>query len=158
VREAGQAGAARVSVVAFKDGVMAADSRAYGGRGQYSPGRKHKAHRLDDGSRLGIVSAVLGEPEKFLAWFKAGADAEAWKGDKPDLRALLVRPSGEVFLYEDSITPSGPIQCQFYAIGSGSDFAIGAMAMGAAAAEAVEIAAMFDSNCGGEPTVLAAEA
>lgn len=133
---------------------MAADSRAYGGRGQHSPGTKRKAHRLDDGTRIGIVSAVLGEPERFLAWYKAGADPAEWKGDKPDLRALVVKPSGEVFLYDEGLTPSGPIACDHYAIGSGSDFALGAMAMGADAAQAVRVAAIYDSNSGGEPTVL----
>ena len=133
---------------------MAADSRAYGGKGQWSPGTKRKAHLLEDGTRVGVVSAILGEPERFVAWLRSGADPAAWTGDKPDLRALVVRPNGEVFLYDENTTPSGPIQCEFYAIGSGSDYAIGAMAMGADAAEAVRVAACFDSNSGGEPTVL----
>jgi len=137
-----------VSVVAYKDGILAADTRAYGGRGQTSPGSKSKIHRLADGTRVGIVSATPGEPERFLDWMKAGEDRTAWTGDKPDLRALIIRPNGEVFLAEDSIWWSGPIDCQSYAIGSGSDFALGAMAMGATAKQAVYVACDFDSNSG----------
>lgn len=144
-----------MSVVVYKDGIMAADSKAYGGKGQCSPGWKRKAHRLEDGTRVGVVSACPGEPERFVAWLAAGADPEAWKGDKPDLRALIVKPNGDVYLAADSCYFSGPIQCDCYAIGSGSEFAFGAMAMGASAEQAVRIAMMHDPNCGGEPVILA---
>lgn len=143
-----------MSVVVYRNGVMAADSRAYGGRGQCSPGTKVKAHRLEDGTRVGVVSACPGQPEKFVAWLRAGGVAEEWSGDKPDLRALVVRPNGDVFLYEDSPWPSGPIRCDYYAIGSGSDFALGAIFMGADAVEAVRAACLFDTNSGGPVTVL----
>lgn len=137
-----------MSVVVYKDGILAADTRAYGGRGQTSPGQKAKIHRLEDGTRVGIVSAVLGEPERFLSWLKDGADRTKWTGDKPDLRALIIRPNGEVFLADDSIWFSGPIECATYAIGSGSDYALGAMAMGATAKQAVYVACDLDQNSG----------
>lgn len=137
-----------MSIVVYKDGILAADTRAYGGRGQTSPGQKAKIHRLEDGTRVGIVSAVLGEPEKFLAWMKEGADRTKWTGDKPDLRALIIHPNGEVFLADDSIWFSGPIECATYAIGSGGDFALGAMAMGASAKQAVYVACDLDVHCG----------
>lgn len=144
-----------MSVVVYRNGVLAADSRAYGGRGQCSPGEKRKVHQLPDGGRVGIVSAKLGEPERFLAWIKDGADPTAWAGEKPDLRALLVKADGSVFLFEDGPYPSGPITCDaFYAIGSGSDFALGAMAMGATAQEAVGVAIRFDPNSGGTVATL----
>lgn len=137
-----------MSVVAFKEGILAADTCAYGGRGQASPGQKAKIHRLEDGTRVGIVSAVLGEPERFLAWMKDGEDRTKWTGDKPDLRALIIRPSGEVFLADDSIWFSGPIECATYGIGSGGDYAQGAMAMGASAKQAVYVACDLDPYCG----------
>lgn len=144
-----------MSVVVFRDGVLAADCKAYGGRGQVSPGWKSKLHRLPDNSRIGIVSAILGEPERFLALLNADNNPLEWKGDKPDLRALMIAPNGSLFLFEDSIWPSGPINAgEFYAIGSGSDYAMGAMAMGASAVEAVRVAIQFDPNCGGEPHTL----
>ena len=143
-----------MSVVAYRWGVLAADSRAYGGHGHPSPGFKRKLHRLADGSRVGVVSAKLGEPERFLAWLRKGRKPEEWTGGKPDIRALLVEPGGRVFLFEDSVWPSGPISpAEFYAIGSGQEYAIGAMAAGASAPEAVQIAIRFDPHCGGPVAV-----
>lgn len=133
-----------MSVVVYKDGILAADTCAYGGRGQTSPGQKAKIHRLEDGTRVGIVSAMIGEPERFLAWLKAGEDRTNWTGDKPDFRALIIRPNGDVFLADDSIWFSGPIECTSYAIGSGGDYAMGAMAMGASAKQAAYVACDLD--------------
>lgn len=142
-----------MSVVAYKDGIMAADSRAYGGKYQASPGAKAKAHRLADGTRVGLVSAVVGLPEKYLAWLAGGAKPEDWSGDKPDLRCLMVKPDGAVFLADEGLTFSGPIDCQVYAIGSGAEFALGAMAAGASAEEAVRVACRYDPHCG-EPVLV----
>ncbi len=147
-----------MSVVVLCDGVLAADSRAYGGHGQPSPGSKAKIHRLDDGRRVGLVSAAPGEPERFLAWLKAGGEPSAWVGDKPNVRAIVVMPAGEVFLYEDSVWPSGPITCDdFVVLGSGQEFASGALHMGATAAQAVEAAIRFDCNSGAPVRVLTRE-
>lgn len=141
-----------MSVIAFKHGVLAADSRAYGGNWQASPGQKTKIHLLADGSRVGITSAAIGTPERFLAWLRAGADPAKWTGDKPECRALMVKPSGEVFLASDSVHFSGPITSDCYAIGSGCDFAMGAMLAGASSEEAVRIACRLDPHCG-EPVM-----
>lgn len=144
-----------MSVVVFRDGVFAADSRAYGGHGQPSPGVKRKVHDLGDGRRIGLVSATLGEPERFLAWLCAGKGPKAWFGDKPDVRAILIDADGQAFLFEDSVWPSGPIAPgEFYAIGSGALTALGAMHMGATAEQAVEAAIRFDHHCGGPVRVL----
>jgi len=143
-----------MSVVAYRDGVLAADSRAYGGKWCASPGAKRKIHRLEDGTRIGITSGIVGMPERFLAWLAAGADPKAWGEGAPDLRALIIKPGGEVFLVDDGLHFSGPIECEFYAIGSGGDFALGAMAAGMPAREAVGIACQFDQHCGGPVTVL----
>lgn len=143
-----------MSVVAFKGGILAADSRAYGGPGQGSPGRKNKIHRLKDGTRIGITSGILGMPERLVAWLEAGADAEKWGPDPgPDFRAFMVRPNGDVFLAHDSLYFSGPIVCETYAIGSGADAAKGAMLAGCSAEEAVRIACQIDQHCG-EPVVV----
>lgn len=133
-----------MSVICYRDGVLASDSRAYGGSGCPSPGLKAKVHLLEDGRRVGIVSAKLGHPEKFLAWLKDGGDVTAWTGDMPDLRAIVVHTDGTVSLYDDNIWPSGPIEpAEFFALGSGTEYALGAMYMGATAEQAVEAAIRF---------------
>ena len=134
---------------------MAADGRAWGGRYCNSPGGKAKAHRLDDGTRVGVVSAVVGMPERFIAWMKAGAEPKEWGEGAPDLKALIVKPNGDVFLAEDSVWFSGPIKTNCHAIGSGGDYARGAMAAGLNAPEAVAVACELDANCG--PPILVLE-
>lgn len=145
-----------MSVVAYKAGVLAADSKAYGGAYQSSPGTKRKVHRLADGSRVGITTSVLGQAERFVEWMNKGADRTAWGEGKPDIRALWVKANGEVYLADDGLDFSGPIDCESYAIGSGAPYAIGAMAHGATAAEAVRIACLHDPHCGGHVIVLEA--
>ncbi len=137
-----------MSVVVYKDGVLAADTRAYGGNYQPTPGSKAKIHCLENGSRVGLISNIIGEPERFLDWLKSGADPSEWKGEKPNVRALMVDADDRIFLADDSAWFSGPIDCSSYAIGSGADFAMGAMAMGASATRAVEVACQLDRHCG----------
>jgi hypothetical protein len=138
-----------MSVVAFRNGRMASDSRAYGGSWQASPGSKQKIHRLPDGSLVGLTSGKLGEPDRFLAWLKSGADRAEWKGDPPDVRALMVKLDGTLWLADCSLVFSGPITAEFYAIGSGADFALGAMSHGADAEHAVGVAIALCPHCGG---------
>ena len=138
-----------MSTIAYKAGVLAADTLAYGGKYLSPPGLKHKIRRLKDGTRIGVCTSIVGTSERFMSWVEAGADPAAWLGEKPDLQALMIRPNGDAFLATDGLYFSGPIEMTAWAIGSGSDFAIGAMAMGASAAEAVQIAAQFDRHSGG---------
>lgn len=65
-----------------------------------------------------------------------------------ELEGIELHPEG-IFLY----TASGKrfaIRDQFYAIGSGGPYAIGAMAMGATPEEAVALASRFDPATGGQ--------
>ena len=137
-----------MSIVAYKNGILAADSRAYGGDYQTSPGTKAKIHRLADGSRVGVTSAIIGMPERYVAWLNAGADPEKFGDPKPDCTVLLVKPNGDIFLADSGLYFSGPIKCEAHAIGSGAPIAVGAMAAGASAEEAVAIACRFDKHCG----------
>lgn len=65
-----------------------------------------------------------------------------------NFNALVITPNGEVLMYEGSRF-SMPIQAPC-AIGSGSEYALAAMACGKTAEEAVEIAIKFDICSGGE--------
>ena len=48
----------------------------------------------------------------------------------------------------------GSTRLRFYAIGSGCEFATGAMEMGATAEEAVQVAIKHSTSCGGPINVL----
>jgi hypothetical protein len=134
-----------MSVIVYRDGVMAADSRAYSGC--TTPiGAKMKIHRLNDGSLLGITSSVVGIPEAVVAWFNKGEDINCHPVPA-EFDALLVRPSGEVFFYSDGFYPSGPLVGPYWSTGSGERYAMGAMAFGATAIQAAAVASGFDPMC-----------
>ena len=79
---------------------------------------------------------------------------EAIAEDLENFNAIVVTPDHEVFVYEGSrffVPASAP-----YAIGTGADFALSAMACGKSAKEAVEVAVKFDVFSGGNIEELAA--
>lgn len=83
-------------------------------------------------------------------WYKKGADPEKWpecQKDKDDWCTLVVLKDGKIFFYEKRPVAM-EFQDKFMAWGSGRDYAIGAMAKGASAVEAVHIASRFDTGCG----------
>lgn len=86
----------------------------------------------------------------FLDWYQDD------NPNKPDLasldikniEALLVSPHGEVALLDSSAYPM-KIRAKYFAIGSGEEVALGAMAMGASAEEAVRAAIKHTVGCSG---------
>ena len=107
--------------------------------------------------RRGALASVCGlapKALKFLDWFRSGmpgecpdlgtAEDNAWGFVyAPDGRVLWFKPGG----LEHFRTP-------FHATGSGAEYAMGAMAMGASPEQAVAVAMQFDTATGGEITVL----
>src|SRR5699024_3263892 len=73
-------------------------------------------------------------------------------GDPPsfddDSHTIVLEPSGEVWTFTASGRDSR-YDAEFYAIGSGGDFALGAMAFRASAEAAVEVAVRLDIHSGG---------
>ncbi|ODT84837.1 hypothetical protein [Phenylobacterium sp. SCN 70-31] len=68
--------------------------------------------------------------------------------DQENSMGVMIEPDGKIYvLQETGICLSG---AEYYAIGSGSEFALGAMAMGASAEEAVRAAIKHDCYSGGE--------
>ena len=84
------------------------------------------------------------------AWYEAGAKAndfpEQQRG-RDDWVALLVWRRDGLFLYERTPHPT-KIEDKIFAMGCGRDYALAAMHLGKTAREAVEIASVFDINCG----------
>jgi hypothetical protein len=124
---------------------MAADSRAYAGD-KLPIGRKTKIRRLDDGTLVGVSSNKPGQSEAVADWYAAGARPEGapkLDGD-PSFRLLAVAPDGRAWLANDSFRLTGPLEAEFFAIGSGEEYAIGALLMGADAVRAAELACTVD--------------
>lgn len=103
--------------------------------------------------KSGEIIAGTGDWDSFAMvakWYEEGADPGKWpacQSHKDDwARLTVVGPDG-VKVYERQpvfIRVEDP----FMAWGSGRDYAMGAMARGANAKEAVEIAMRFDNGCG----------
>jgi len=141
-----------MSTVAYKDAVMASDTRAYSG-GSSPLGIKAKTKRLEDGTLVGAVSGQPGANERLIRWVSNAWGSrdreEFFEGrenfkDINSYRMIVITPEGEAYLFDDRLYPSGPIICSCYAIGSGAEYALGAMYAGACAVDATFVAAKLD--------------
>lgn len=88
---------------------------------------------------------------QFFRWVQEGRNPDAAKIE--NFSGLLVDPKGKVFQVEDELFPY-EVTADFYATGSAHEFLKGAMAMGATPEEAVELAKVHDTGCGGDTTVV----
>jgi hypothetical protein len=105
-------------------------------------------------SRLpsGTIVVCAGDSDRCLAvkrWYEDGAKKEEWPKAQEgnDWARMIVFEDGKVYEYNQE--PFG-ILCEdpYMAWGSGSMFALGAMAMGANAVQAVEAASKHCATCG----------
>ena len=137
-----------MTTIAYRDKIIAADSRAYSGD-KHPIGYKQKIHKLDDGSLVGASSNKVGETDRFVALYKKlGVEGDYEKDT--GVQAIVVKPNGEVFYFCDNQYFSGPISGEYIAIGSGEKYAYAAMLMGADAIKAIEISIECDVWSGGE--------
>lgn len=138
-----------VTTIAYRDGVLAADRRV--SRNDVSVGARCKIAEVHGpAGHLGWV-AVSG-------WPADRDDAAMWLSKWPDIgeppKRIYEGEAGGLFLTCDGtphvIGGSRPFEMgmQFFATGSGWEIAMGAMAMGAAASLAVEIASRYDHATG----------
>lgn len=141
-----------MTTIAYRNGIMASDSQATGG--EIVRGETTKLHRTIHGTLIGI-SGHSGLTPLLIAWVEGG---RKWE-DRPtlpqhvELHAIIVRPRGTITVLSQDFIEQ-PVETPFIAVGSGNELATGAMAMGATAAEAVEVAARFDVYTGGRIVTL----
>lgn len=153
-----------MTTIAFRDGVMAADTRVTKGGFDgipfaITPERATKLFRLADGS----IAATSGLFEAALPWLEraiaGGLDAvagidigletgilTATPGHKDEFGGQALRMWGSA----GSFVLHQTIGTGFYSMGSGKAAALGALYAGATAVGAVTIAAMIDPFTGGE--------
>jgi len=129
-----------MTVLAWDGKTLAADKQiTFGG----TPVPCTKIFRVED-ALIGCTGEAQ-EGLSFVAWWKAGCP-----DPKPEFKegfcALVVR-NNKLWKYENMLV-SILIDMPCWGAGSGADYAIGAMAAGKNAAEAVEIACRFDVSCG----------
>lgn len=91
-----------------------------------------------------------------VEWHAAGADPS----ETPEVRdeggwtLIVIESVGPVKMYTRSVPYPEAIDADKFAVGSGQDYALGALHAGLSAKDAVEIAAKIDTNTGGEIIVL----
>lgn len=138
-----------MTTIAYRGGYLVSDSRAYSGE-RMPIGLKSKLFDLDDGGVIGISTTSPGASERLVKWINAGSDEEKFPLKDIGFTALRISKSGEVFFYHDGQFPSGPLRGDFFAVGSGAEYALGAMEQGASAIDAVHIAIKLDVWSGGD--------
>lgn len=150
-----------MTTIAYRDGILAADSQCQAGSRILGSVRKIE---LIDTEPVRLVAAAgnLDKCRLFLDWQRNGG----LMTDRPDLRALSDNDEDfEAFVvyqtapdiihtYETNCIACPVSIKKFYAIGSGAQIAIGALEMGAPAQLAVSIATRYDLYTGGSTELL----
>lgn len=135
-----------MTVIVYKDGVLAVDSGCTAGNLLSRVTKWHKASR--DGAILTVAGRVDVAHELF-AWYEAGAEPESWPDVQTteDFSVLVVLPTnGQPPCYYESRPWPIPVE-DAAAYGSGQDVATGALLFGAKAIEAAHVAAKGCVDC-----------
>lgn len=133
-----------MTCIAYDGVTLAADRRMTAGT---TISQTYKLHRANDGAIMGGCGHV-NQVYAMFAWYDDGADPEKFpKHDDEDSELLIVRPDGKTY----AVHRNGhliPVTAPFSAIGSGAGLALVAMHCDRTAAEAVQIASIYDMTCG----------
>lgn len=139
-----------MTTIVYRDGIMAADTRAWAG-GSHTVGSKIKVRRLPDGSLAGVSTGQPGASEAILDALEAAGGVPGLRQSAPPdyvsdtYDILVVDREGRAYIADNQWTFAGPIEAPFFAIGSGRAFAWAAMELGARPEVALSIA------CKGDP-------
>jgi ATP-dependent protease HslVU (ClpYQ) peptidase subunit len=135
-----------MTVISFDGKSIAADKRNTWGSGTLTT---TKLVRLHGGvlAGCGNTSQIL----EMIHWIKKGCKVSAFPDFQRDpessVSLLMISPQGQILQYENTPHPIA-IENKFWAIGSGSDYAMAAMHLGHSARRAVEVAIALDPGCG----------
>jgi hypothetical protein len=141
-----------MTIITYRDGIIAADTLVVGGpegtgfRVGYGP----KLLRIKNG-----VLALCGRAAPISAiaeWLENGRDGEL--PPCPGGGAIWFPDHGRIEDIADNAIELIDFDAPYLAWGSGEQFALAAMWMGADAAKAAEAAMAFDVNCGGTITTM----
>ena len=137
-----------MTVIVWDGKTLAADRQiGYGGATRATT----KIFRV--GSTLVGFSGNASIAMQVLQWLKDGAQADKYPNTSdPEndsvLTTIIITSDGRVSQLERTPYPINLSDNDFYCIGAGADFAYGALAMGATAREAVEVANKYSQYCG----------
>lgn len=133
-----------MTTIAYRNGIMVADTRAFFNHGR-PIGITTKIFNTN-GILYGASSGSPGVGSTLCEWFKAtGGDVEKMpeRLEKESFTFLAVNPDGVGRFFSEEWCWKA-VQAPFYALGSGTEYALGALYHGASAKEAIEIACKCD--------------
>lgn len=145
-----------MTTIAYRDGVLAADTGS--SAGWYREGLFPKI--VKNGPILGGASGGAAIAQRFCDWITGGCVGlpdmgDPKGGDGHQAVGYLFTPDGIVIRFDPGLPPMAT-RVPYYAQGSGGLLALGAMAHGATAEEAVRVAMRHDIGSFGDVTVLRA--
>ena len=132
-----------MTTVVYRDGVLAADTLVTADG--IKVGHKSKLVRLKRSHLIGFAGDI-----KYYTKFLEREPEDNLTGEFSVIEVI----DGRVLTYSGDNLPE-QIEAPFYAIGSGWEIAMGALAMGATAEEAIKITMEYDINTGGEVECIA---
>jgi ATP-dependent HslUV protease subunit HslV len=133
-----------MTVVAYRAGVLAADTAIW--RGTLLAGHRTKFVAGPKGE-LAAAAGSTADARRFEGWVQSGRKRK-FRAEWEPFDALLVLACGSI----QRVACDGTlfeVDAEWAAIGSGAEIAIGALAAGADAAQAVAIAIDHHAQCGG---------
>lgn len=134
-------------VASIKHGCIASDTRCSSDNAMVSVNKIRRIGRSLIGA-AGDWTDVL----KFWDMIEKKKKKDTGLNENSELEAIELSAGG-IYLYEANGVRY-LVKDEYFAIGSGGPYAMGAMAMGATPEEAVAIAARFDPNTGGAVEVM----
>ena len=131
-----------MTTIAYKDGIMAADSACFDS--VLYQGEVDKLWMLPPIGLIGC-SGEIGAMIQFVDWLQDDSECNSKPNfpDDCDFESIVVDLDGEVVHYDRHLVPIR-VANDFHAIGSRRMLALGAMMAGASAEEAVKIACHYD--------------
>jgi hypothetical protein len=148
-----------VTAIAYRNGVMAADTETMSG--ETLGGNTRKIERSPAGT-IGAAAGEAGMAYQFRRWLRDGRIDKWIEGGFPEalptaaerdrFGAIIVTAVGRVICV-DYRGNAVEFDAPFYTEGSAGVLLVGAMAAGASAEEAVRIAIRHDAWCGGDVQV-----
>jgi len=94
------------------------------------------------------VSGKISQCLRFIEWKRDGGDPPEYF-EEGDVEVLELTAAGAIYWYGDWLVPV-VVREEYFAIGTGAPFALGAMRAGATVERAIEIAALYDESTGPE--------
>lgn len=137
-----------MTTIAFKDGVLAADSLV--SSNGLAAGEFNKLRRVKGWDGSSWIIGFAGGISMFDPFCVFIEELREFDIDEMGFHAIAINESsGHVETYCSSFFPEYNVKTPFHALGTGADIALGAMQAGATAVDAVKVACKLDLASGG---------